>query len=110
LDPLFQTVKGDTQQESHKSLWQINSGFILQKDTHTVNKKRARPTSRLELSDPPNDIDELVRMPEIIQRPLPLPPEAPGELNIPNGPTSPQRVGMSTTLLHQDGPEEEQQQ
>jgi hypothetical protein len=69
LDPLFQTVKGDTQQESHKSLWQIKSGFVLQKDIHTVNKKRARPTSKFVLSDPPDDIDELVRMPEIVQHP-----------------------------------------
>jgi hypothetical protein len=35
-------------------------------------------------------------MPDIVQRPLPLPPEALGKLNIPNEPTAPQRETAST--------------
>jgi hypothetical protein len=96
LDPLFQTVRGDTQQESHKSLWQIKSGSVLQKEASTINKKRPQPTGRLKMDDPPEDVDDVVRMPNIVQPPLSLPPEAPGEIeDTLNGPTAPQRETAS---------------
>jgi hypothetical protein len=122
LDPLFQTVRGDTQQESHKSLWQIKSGFVLQKEASTVNKKRPRPTGRLKMGDPPEDVDDLVRIPGIVQPPLPLPPKAPGEiedtLNVPTAPqrettspqreiAQPQREGETPTIEASVGAEEQ---
>jgi hypothetical protein len=46
LDPLFQTVKGPTKQESHNSLWQIKSGFVLQKDNEPTPVRNIRKSGK----------------------------------------------------------------
>jgi hypothetical protein len=75
LDPLFQTVKGPSKQESHNSLWQIKSGFFLQKDNEQSPARHIRKSGKhtARVSDRADERETIVTndmnsIPEIVQQ------------------------------------------